>query len=110
MKLREREAVVEVEKKRVETKEPIIIEAPDRLSLCRPKVEKRIERERQVPLFPEAVEGGLLPPLRICWSQRPDSRIASARKSLEYTSRLIERKLAADLAFKCRCWPRIPGR
>jgi S-DNA-T family DNA segregation ATPase FtsK/SpoIIIE len=60
---REREAVVEVEKKRVETHEPIIIEAPNPSPRFPPKVEKRIERERQVPLFPEAVEGGLLPPL-----------------------------------------------
>ncbi len=41
---REREAVVEVEKKRVETHEPSIIDAPKPVAPLAPKVEKRIER------------------------------------------------------------------
>ena len=48
---REREAVVEVEKKRVEAHEPIFIEVPEPMVPVSSKVEKRIERERQAPLF-----------------------------------------------------------
>ena len=59
---REREAVVDDEKRRVEGHGPIYIEAPEPAAPLPAKVEKRIERERQVPLFPEAVVGGLLPP------------------------------------------------
>lgn len=62
---REREAVVEDGKRREETREPIIIQAPPPELPVPPKVEKRIERERQTPLFPEAVVGGLLPPLHL---------------------------------------------
>ena len=62
---REREAVVEVERARVEDHEPIRIEIVEPEIEVSTKVEKRIERERQTPLFPEAVEGGQLPPLHL---------------------------------------------
>ncbi|MBP6655607.1 MAG: DNA translocase FtsK 4TM domain-containing protein, partial [Propionivibrio sp.] len=104
---REREAVVEVEKKRVETKEPIIIEAPEPVEPLPPKVEKRIERERQVPLFPEAVEGGLLPPLHLLEPAAEQSDRVSP-ESLEYTSRLIERKLA-DFGVQVQVLAAYPG-
>lgn len=55
---REREAVVEDEKKREESREPIIIQAPPPELPVSAKVEKRIERERQTPLFPRLSRGG----------------------------------------------------
>ena len=105
---REREAVVEVEKKRVETHEPIIIETPEpEPAPLPPKVEKRIERERQTPLFPEAVIGGLLPPLHLL-EPAPAQTERVSNESLEYTSRLIERKLA-DFGVEVRVLAAYPG-
>ena len=104
---REREAVVEVEKKRVETQEPIFIEAPEPVAPVPAKVEKRIVRERQVPLFPEAVEGGMLPPLHLLEpAAEQTDRVSS--ESLEYTSRLIERKLA-DFGVQVKVLAAYPG-
>jgi len=104
---REREAVVEVEKKRVETQEPIFIEAPEPLAPVPAKVEKRIVRERQVPLFPEAVEGGLLPPLHLLEPASVQTDRVSP-ETLEYTSRLIERKLA-DFGVQVKVLAAYPG-
>ncbi|MBK7424050.1 MAG: DNA translocase FtsK 4TM domain-containing protein [Propionivibrio sp.] len=104
---REREAVVEDEKRRVETQEPIFIEKPAPAVAMPVKVEKRIERERQVPLFPEAVVGGLLPPLHLLETAAPQTDQVSS-ESLEYTSRLIERKLA-DFGVQVRVLAAYPG-
>jgi len=104
---REREAVVEVEKKRVETFEPIIIETPEPVAPISVKAEKRIERERQVPLFPEAVVGGMLPPLHLLEPAAVHTDTVSP-ESLEYTSRLIERKLA-DFGVQVKVLAAYPG-
>jgi len=89
----QREAEVESERERVEHHEPIVIEIPEPVIEISKKVEKRIERERQVPLFPEAVEGGLLPPLHLL-APAPAQTERPSAETLEFTSRLIERKLA----------------
>ena len=89
----QREVEVEVERERVEQHEPIMIEMPEPLVEVSKKVEKRIERERQAPLFPEVVEGGMLPPLHLLAPAPPQTDLPSA-ETLEFTSRLIERKLA----------------
>ncbi|WP_301101515.1 DNA translocase FtsK [Propionivibrio sp.] len=104
---REREAVVEVEKRRVGTHEAIFIEKPEPAAPIPAKVEKRIERERQVPLFPEAVIGGLLPPLHLLEPAAPQTDRVSP-ETLEYTSRLIERKLA-DFGVLVRVLAAYPG-
>ncbi|MBL0208120.1 MAG: DNA translocase FtsK 4TM domain-containing protein [Propionivibrio sp.] len=104
---REREAVVDDEKRRFETQAPIIIEVPEPAIPVSAKVEKRIERERQVPLFPEAVVGGLLPPLHLLEPAELQTDRVSA-ESLEYTSRLIERKLA-DFGVQARVLAAYPG-
>jgi S-DNA-T family DNA segregation ATPase FtsK/SpoIIIE len=104
---REREAVVEVEKKRVDAHEPIFIEAPAPVAPLPPKVEKRIERERQTPLFPEAVAGGMLPPLHLLEPAPPQTDRVSP-ETLEYTSRLIERKLA-DFGVQVKVLAAYPG-
>ncbi|RDE50364.1 MAG: DNA translocase FtsK [Candidatus Accumulibacter meliphilus] len=107
---REREAVVEVEKKRVETQEPILIERREPViagAPLPPKVEKRIDRERQAPLFPEAVSGGLLPPLHLLEPAPLQSERVSP-ETLEYNSRLIERKLA-DFGVQVTVTAAYPG-
>ena len=104
---RERDAVVEDEKRRGENHEPIIIETPEAVAPRSLKAEKRIERERQVPLFPEAVVGGLLPPLHLLEPAAPQTDRVSP-ESLEYTSRLIERKLA-DFGVQARVLAAYPG-
>ncbi len=104
---REREAVVEDEKKREEAREPIIIQAPPPELPVPAKVEKRIERERQTPLFPEAIEGGMLPPLHLLEPAAVAAEVVSA-ETLEYTSRLIERKLA-DFGVQVKVLAAYPG-
>ncbi|MCP5228968.1 DNA translocase FtsK [Accumulibacter sp.] len=107
---REREAVVEVEKKRGETHEPILIERREPVVSAPPmppKVEKRIDRERQAPLFPEAVSGGLLPPLHLLEPAPLHSERVSP-ETLEYNSRLIERKLA-DFGVQVTVTAAYPG-
>ena len=104
---REREAVVEDGKRREETREPIIIQTPPPELPVPPKVEKRIERERQTPLFPEAVAGGLLPPLHLLEPAAAATEMVST-ETLEFTSRLIERKLA-DFGVQVKVLAAYPG-
>jgi len=104
---REREAVVEDEKKREEAREPIIIQAPPPELPVPAKVEKRIERERQTPLFPEAVVGGMLPPLHLLEPAAATTEVVGA-ETLEYTSRLIERKLA-EFGVQVKVLAAYPG-
>ena len=104
---KDREAVVEVEKKRVEAYEPLLIELPVAEIAVSRKAEKRIERERQVPLFPDAAEGGLVPPLHLLDAAPPVTDMPTA-ETLEFTSRLIERKLA-DFDVEVRVVAAYPG-
>ena len=62
---------------------------------------------RQTPLFPEAVEGGLLPPLHLLEPAPPQTDRVSP-ETLEYTSRLIERKLA-DFGVQAAVLAAYPG-
>ena len=103
----QREEEVEVEKRRVELHEPIIIEsAPPEVPVSK-KAEKRIEREKQVALFPEAIIGGRLPPLHLLDPAPPATETVGA-ETLEYTSRLIERKLA-DFGVQVKVLAALPG-
>lgn len=104
---RERDAVVEVEKKRVAPHETIIVEVPEPVAKRSVKVEKRIEREKQVLLFPEAVEGGLLPALHLL-EPVPEYVEQISAEGLDYTSRLIERKLA-DFGVLVKVLAAYPG-
>ena len=103
---REREAKVEDEKQRM-PHEPILVEAPDPVVKRSPKADKRIERERQAALFPEAIVGGLLPPLHLL-EPAPESTEQVDVETLEYTSRLIERKLA-DFGVQVKVLAAYPG-
>ncbi|MDR0439604.1 MAG: DNA translocase FtsK 4TM domain-containing protein [Candidatus Accumulibacter sp.] len=104
---REREAVVESEKRREGIREPLYIETPPRETPTPPKVERRRERERQAPLFPEAVAGGLLPPLHLLEPAAAAGETLAA-DTLEFTSRLIERKLA-DFGVQVAVLAAYPG-
>ncbi|HNH25286.1 MAG TPA: DNA translocase FtsK 4TM domain-containing protein, partial [Accumulibacter sp.] len=157
---RERDAVVEGEKKRTETLEPTLpaaIEAPFETPLREPtlgsndpvefdphsdplpepvfaelpadpgfaespaepaslpappaKNELTIERPRAIPRVPSTfafpAEGGLLPPLHLLEPPPPQSELISP-ETLEYTSRLIERKLA-DFGVQVAVTAAYPG-
>ena len=103
----QREVVVEEEKRRVELHEPIFIETPPPEVPVSKKAEARIEREKQVALFPEAIVGGQLPPLHLLDPAPPVTETVSA-ETLEYTSRLIERKLA-DFGVQVKVLAAMPG-
>ena len=104
----QREVVVEEEKRRVELHEPIIIETPAPVEVpVSKKAEKRVEREKQSLLFPEAIIGGQLPPLHLLDPAPPATETVSA-ETLEYTSRLIERKLA-DFGVQVKVLAAMPG-
>ena len=103
----QREVVVEEEKRRVELHDPIIIESPPPEVPVSKKAEARIEREKQVALFPEAIIGGKLPPLHLLDPAPPATETVSA-EILEYTSRLIERKLA-DFGVQVKVLAAMPG-
>ena len=102
-----REVVVKEEKLRVELHDPIIIETPPPEVPVSKKAEARIEREKQVALFPEAIFGGQLPPLHLLDPAPPATETVSA-ETLEYTSRLIERKLA-DFGVQVKVLAAMPG-
>ena len=93
--MQERSIVVEEEKKRVEEHQPIHIEMP----VVEIPRSKRVEKEKQVSLFAEMPDSPL-PPLHLLDAcPEPGRREASQQaevvsaETLEFTSRLIERKL-----------------
>ena len=83
----EREELVEVERRRFEEHEPIRIESPRTVI---PKSD-RVIKEKQKPLF-EDLPDSPLPPLHLLDEPPADLELLSA-ETLEYTSRLIEKKL-----------------
>jgi len=105
-----REAVVEVKRK----KEEAVSAAPVRIEPAIVEVEKpspaekavHIEKARQVPLFAE-LSGGPLPPLSLLDEPSHDVDPPSP-ESLEFTSRLIERKLA-DFGVEVKVLAVYPG-
>ena len=104
-----REALVETELKRVEANppppvriEPIVQEVP-----LAKKAEARIEKERQAPLFFDA-PGGALPPLHLLAEPVHNPDDMPSADTLEFTSRLIERKLA-DFGVVVQVLAAFPG-
>jgi S-DNA-T family DNA segregation ATPase FtsK/SpoIIIE len=98
----QREEIVEVERKRFEEHEPIRIEPP---KIAIPKSD-RVIREKQKPLF-EDLPDSPLPPLHLLDEPSPDVEMLSA-ETLEYTSRLIEKKLS-DFGIEVRVVAAQPG-
>ena len=90
-----REAVVAEELKKFEDNpppqikiEPVALDIP-----LAKKAEVRIEKERQAPMFFDA-PGEALPPLHLLDEASHDNEDLPSADTLEFTSRLIERKLA----------------
>ncbi len=102
VKALEREEKVEVAKKAYEDHEPIRIEMPP----VAIQKSERILRERQVPLFADMPDSPL-PALSLL--DPPDTHIERpTAETLEYTSRLIERKLL-DFNVQVKVVAAYPG-
>jgi S-DNA-T family DNA segregation ATPase FtsK/SpoIIIE len=97
-----REEIVEVSKKKLEVHEPIRIEPA---AAAIPK-SARVEREKQVPLF-ENLPDSLLPPLNLLDEPEKSVEVLST-ETLEFTSRLIEKKLL-DFGVEVKVVAAYPG-
>ena len=97
-----REEIVEVERKRFEEHEPVRIESP---KIAIPKSD-RVIKEKQKPLF-EDLPDSPLPPLHLLDEPPVDVEMLSA-ETLEYTSRLIEKKLS-DFGIDVKVVAAQPG-
>jgi len=98
----QRSVVVEEEKKRVEEHEPIRIEMP----VIEVQRSTRVEKEKQVSLFSDMPDSPL-PPLHLLDQAAHEVEMLSA-DTLEYTSRLIERKLK-DFGVEVKVVAAYPG-
>jgi S-DNA-T family DNA segregation ATPase FtsK/SpoIIIE len=97
-----REEVVEVSKKKLEVHEPVRIEPA---AVAIPK-SARVEREKQVPLF-DNLPDSLLPPLALLDEPEKSVEVLST-ETLEFTSRLIEKKLL-DFGVEVKVVAAYPG-
>ncbi|MDD2722133.1 MAG: DNA translocase FtsK 4TM domain-containing protein [Gallionella sp.] len=100
--MNERTAVVEVEKKRVVEHQPIHIEMP----VVEVVKSARASEEKQITLFAELPDSPL-PPLHLLDSEAQQIETVSA-ETLEFTSRLIERKLN-DFGVEVKVVSAYPG-
>ena len=99
----EREVIVEEDKKRIiEDHEPIRIEAP----VVEIQKSERVIKEKQVPLFSDLPDTPL-PPLALLDEAQRDIESISG-ETLEYTSRLIEKKLS-DFGVQVKVLAAYPG-
>jgi len=99
---RQRSDAVKIEKKRVEKRKPPKIE-PVMREL---KPSKRVEKERQVPLFEASAEGDL-PPLALLDPAQSSGK-ALSKKALEAISRQVELKLR-DFNVEVQVVAVLPG-
>lgn len=97
-----RKEFVESERKRTEDRAPVEIVTP---ALEIPKSE-RVQKERQVSLF-EGMPDTPLPPLHLLDEPRSEVEVQSP-ETLEFTSRLIERKLM-DFGIEVKVLTALPG-
>jgi len=100
--MQERSIVVEEEKKRVEEHQPIHIEMP----IVEVPRSKRVDKEKQVALFADMPDSDL-PPLHLLDEAKQQVAVVSA-ETLEFTSRLIERKLK-DFGVEVKVVGAYPG-
>jgi len=98
----ERELTVEAERRREEEHPPLVIAAPP------PEIRKseRVHKEKQAPLF-EYLPDTPLPPVKLLDDGAHDGEPLSA-ESLEFTSRLIEKKLS-DFGVSAKVLAAYPG-
>ncbi|WP_455279906.1 DNA translocase FtsK [Cupriavidus necator] len=97
----ERKETVEVQRVRIEEAPPVQIVRPQAV----PKHE-RVEREKQQPLFAD-IQDSDLPPLALLDPIPPHQETVSA-ETLEFTSRLIEKKLK-DFGVEVKVVAAYPG-
>ncbi|HLP98860.1 MAG TPA: DNA translocase FtsK 4TM domain-containing protein [Sideroxyarcus sp.] len=100
--MQERSIVVQEEKKRVEEHEPIHIEMP----IVEVPRSTRVEKEKQVALFADLPDSDL-PPLHLL-DQATQQVETVSTETLEFTSRLIERKLK-DFGVEVKVVGAYPG-
>ena len=98
----QREEIVEVERKRFGEHEPIRIEPP-KMVITK---SDRVIKEKQKPLF-EDLPDSPLPPLHLLDEPPADVEMLSA-ETIEYTSRLIEKKLS-DFGIEVKVVAAQPG-
>ncbi len=97
-----REEVVEETRRKFEIHEPVRIEPP-RIEIAK---SQRVEREKQVPLF-ENLPDSMLPPLHLL-DQAAQHLETVSPDTLEFTSRLIEKKLS-DFGVAVKVIAAYPG-
>ncbi|MCM2550080.1 DNA translocase FtsK [Burkholderia glumae] len=83
-----REGKVEEERVRIEEHEPVTIVPP----VVTPAKSERVERERQAPLFTDLPGDSTLPAVSLL-DPAPQAQESISADTLEFTSRLIEKKL-----------------
>jgi S-DNA-T family DNA segregation ATPase FtsK/SpoIIIE len=98
----EREAVVQIEKRREEDQAPLRIEP----ALAEIKKSERAQKEKQAPLF-ENLPDTPLPPLKLL-DEASGGGVSIAPETLEFTSRLIEKKLS-DFGVAVKVLAAYPG-
>jgi S-DNA-T family DNA segregation ATPase FtsK/SpoIIIE len=98
----EREAMVEIDKRREEEHPPLRIEPP----VVEIKKSERAQKERQAPLF-DNLPDTPLPPLKLL-DEAAASAESIAAETLEFTSRLIEKKLS-DFGVAVKVLAAYPG-
>ncbi|MCX7229514.1 MAG: DNA translocase FtsK 4TM domain-containing protein [Burkholderiales bacterium] len=105
------ELATRVRKETVAVKRKILAEDPEpvRIELPAPPVERseRAQRERQKPLFTDLPADTELPPLALL-DAPPPSQDTVSPETLEYTSRLIEKKLS-DFGVSANVVAAYPG-
>ena len=99
---RHRDAIVQVQKQRMAQHAPVVIETPSATIIK----SVRVEIEKQAPLFAEMPDS-LLPPLHLLDAASPPVESLTA-ETLEFTSRLIERKLN-EFNVQTRVVAALPG-
>jgi DNA segregation ATPase FtsK/SpoIIIE, S-DNA-T family len=97
-----REAVVEERRELIDAHPPIRIEPP----VVQIPKSTRVQKEKQEPLFRELPDTPL-PPIKLLDEAAADVEVLSA-ETLEYTSRLIEKKLA-DFGVQVKVLAAYPG-
>ena len=100
----ERSVKVEAATKKKQQRMPVTISAPE----AKAKNSKRVEREKQQPLFVDEKLVGVLPPLNLLDAQDKTSNTGFSNESLEHLSRLLEVKLQ-DFGISATVVEVLPG-
>lgn len=98
-----RNEFVDSERKRTEDRQPVQIEVPATFEIVK---SERVQKEKQTPLF-ETLPDSPLPPLHLLDEPSGVVEVQSA-ETLEFTSRLIERKLM-DFGIEVKVVTALPG-